>query len=119
MPKYSLLDDYITTFNQEALLMYHTIKQVMFELNSTIKERLFAGQLAFYIEENVKRTFHESPVVVLAFYSDHVNVFASGNLIYKDKLPDYTFTKKGTMQIYYDKKIHTKYLSLLFKNSLQ
>ncbi len=118
MPKYNDLNQYILTFNDEAKKYYFKIKDLINEIDLDIKEKLFAGQVAFYVEETLKRTFHESPVIVMAFFKDHVNVFASGNIIFKDKLP-YKFTNKGTMQIYYDKDLDHEILKELFMESLK
>ena len=53
----------------------------------------------------------------MAFYKDHVNIFAKATATYKDKLP-YKFTKKDTLQIYYTDILYEKDLKCLFKDSL-
>ena len=83
-----------------------------------VKEKLFAGQVAFYIEKNLHKTFHSSPVIVLSFLKDHVNVFASANNKYQIELPEYKFTHKGTMQIKYSGGINKTLLFKLFIESL-
>lgn len=118
MPKYNTLEEYIDTFNKDALECYHSILSIIDEIDLDIKKRLFAGQLAFYIEENLQRTFHSSPVIVMAFFKDHVNIFATANIKFKNQLHDYTFTEKGTMQIQYGKPLHTEILAQLFIESL-
>lgn len=119
MPKYHNINEYIETFNSDAVNYYNNIKQVIINSDEHVKERLFAGQIAFYKEKTLKKTFHSSPVIVLAFFKDHVNVFASGNSIYKDSLPMYTFTEKDTMQIYYDTPLEEDILKKLFSESLK
>jgi hypothetical protein len=118
MPKYQTINDYLDTLNNDALNVYHDMKKCILSLDESIKERLFAGQIAFYIEQNLKRTFHESPVVILTFFKDHVNVFASKNMEYKEQLKNYKFTNKGTMQIYYNMVLEEELLSELFIKSL-
>ena len=117
MPKYATLEDYLHTLNDQAIASYMSIKNIVFEIDD-VKERLFAGQVAFYIEKHLKKTFHSSPVIVLSFFDDHVNVFASENMRYKDILTKYKFTEKGTMQIHYDLPLETPVLKELFRASL-
>lgn len=119
MPKYNTLKEYLETFNEEAKSCYTELKMIMEEVNLKVKERLFAGQVAFYVEENLKSTFHSSPVIVMSFYTDHVNVFANAVKAYQSSLQDYKFTKKGTMQIYYHHVLHKNTLLKLFTESLQ
>lgn len=119
MPKYQTLDAYVQTFHPDALRTYRKLQQIIASVELDVKERLFAGQVAFYVETNLKATFHGSPVIVMAFFADHVNVFASGNMAYRDQLPDYKFTAKGTMQIPYDKPLHEAVLKQLFADSLK
>lgn len=119
MAKYNTLQEYIDTLNENSKKMYISIRNMMFSLDKEMKERLFAGQVAFYIEKNLKNTFHESPVIILAFFKDHVNIFAKENVKFKKFLKEYKFTNKGTMQIYYDKELDTTYLPTLFWESLR
>lgn len=118
MPKYASLEDYLATLNEEALNLYARLKQFVMSLDDEIEERLFAGQVAFYKEATLSKTFHESPVIVMSFYNDHVNVFAMANLKYKAVLPEYKFTSKGTMQIYYHQRLNHTHLAPLFIESL-
>lgn len=119
MPKFNTLDEYLATLNAQSIHYYNALKDIFIHLDMDVKERLFAGQLAFYIEANLKATFHASPVVIIAFFKDHLNVFASGNLTYKSQLTDYSFTEKGTMKIPYDTPLNYHVLSKLFYDSLQ
>ncbi len=119
MPKYSNLEEYINTFNEQGLNYYNKIKEIISDIDLDIKERLFAGQVAFYVEETLKSTFHSSPVIVLAFFKDHVNIFASANKKHSKNLNNYKFTKKGTMQIHYNKELNKEVLETLFIDSLK
>jgi hypothetical protein len=118
MAKFNSLEEYIDTLNSDAKQFYKQLRDFILKLDDNIQERLFAGQVAYYIEKHLKRTFHESPVIVLSFYSDHVNVFAMANLKYKELLKEYKFTSKGTLQIYYDKELNNRHLPSLFIESL-
>lgn len=118
MPKFYSIEEYVDTFNDEARKVYKEIQNIMNEINLDVKEKLFAGQIAFYIENNLRGTFHNSPVIIMAFFDDHVNIFASANSNYQSKLPEYKFTEKGTMQIYFDKPLKKELLSKLFVESL-
>ena len=119
MPKYKTLEEYIDTFNEQAVECYNELLSIIQLMELDVKQRLFAGQVAFYLDETLQRTFHSSPVIVMSFYSDHVNIFASANIKYKNQLAEYKFTNKGTMQIYYNKRINSPILSKLFTESLQ
>ena len=118
MPKYNSIEEYKQTFTAEALAMYETLKKLILSLDDRIKERLFAGQIAFYMDETLKRTFHESPVIVLSFFKDHVNIFAHQNETFKSVLHEYTFTEKNTLQIKYNDSINQTYLPKLLMDSL-
>lgn len=118
MPKFQTLEAYLDSLNDQATKYYKTFLDIMNDIGDHVKVRLFAGQVAFYIEENLTRTFHSSPVVVMAFFKDHVNILASGNVKYKDQLHDYSFTEKATMQIYFDQAIERVILKGLFIDSL-
>ena len=107
MPKYQTLSEYIQSLNHDAKKMYETIKSFMMSLDDDIQERLFAGQVAYYKEATLKHTFHASPVLVLAFQKDHVNIFANANERYQKHLKMYTMTKKFTLQIKYDQKLES------------
>jgi len=118
MVKYNTLQEYLQTFTSEATIVYNQLKKIIRNVDFDVKERLFAGQVAFYVEENMRSTFHSSPVIVIAFFKDHVNIFASANVTYKKHLTDYKFTDKDTMQIYYDKELNSPILTNLFNDSL-
>lgn len=117
MATYSSLEEYLDSLSNEAIAYYKKVKSVINGIPLPIKERLFAGQVAFYLEEHLQRTFHRSPVIMMAFYKDHVNIFASANTTYKKRLPQYKFTSKDTLQLYFDKPIDP-ILHQLFADSL-
>ena len=119
MPKYKSLDDYIDTFNADAYAFYIKLKEIINLIDLDVKEKLFAGQIAFYVLETLQRTFHSSPVIVMSFLKDHVNIFANANKNYSEILDSYNFTDKYTMQIKYNDSLNTDVLIRLFKDSLQ
>ena len=119
MPKYQTLAEYIATFSPDALRCYHDIKSIVMNSEEDVQERLFAGQVAFYVEATLKHTFHSSPVIVMAFFATHVNVFALANVTFKEQLPLYKFTDKGTMQIPYNVPLNKAILQDLFAASLK
>lgn len=118
MPKYLSLESYINALSEDALNMYQAFVDMMSDIDKNIKHQLFAGQIAFYKEETLRRTFHSSPVIVMSFLKDHVNIFASANETFKSQLSEYRFTEKNTMQIKYTDDLNTEILSILFKFSL-
>lgn len=119
MPKFNSLNEYIDTFNESALKTFEEILSIIDLVELDVKKRLFGGQVAFYVDENLNHTFHSSPVIVMSFLKDHVNIFANANKDYMEKLKTYKFTDKGTMQIKYTSKLVKEILLCLFKDSLQ
>ena len=119
MQKFNSLEEYISTFNDDALRFYDKLEDIIMCIDLDVKKKLFAGQVAFYVEENLHKTFHSSPVIVMAFFKDHVNIFANANKEYSRTLDLYNFTDKYTMQIKYTDKILDDILLNLFKDSLQ
>ena len=61
MVKFNTLQEYIDTFNEDALNCYNQICEIMNFVDLAVKQRLFAGQVAFYVEKNLNKTFHSSP----------------------------------------------------------
>ena len=118
MPKYDTLQEYLMTLNQDAIKMYETLKKLIISLDDRIQERLFAGQVAFYNESTLKHSFHASPVIVMAFQKDHVNIFAQAIETYQAKLSMYQLTKKFTLQLAYTDPIH-EILHTVFLESLK
>ena len=119
MSKFNTLQEYIDTFNIDALDCYNHLIKIIDSIDLDIKQRLFAGQIAFYVESNLNKTFHSSPIIVMNFFKDHVNIFAKANVHYVNKLKIYTFTEKNTLQISYSNKLEKDILYNLFKESLQ
>lgn len=117
MPKFDTLQEYLLTLNQDAIKMYETLKKLIMSLDDRIQERLFAGQVAFYNESTLKHSFHASPVIIMAFQKDHVNIFAQAIETYQAKLSMYQLTKKFTLQLAYKDSIH-EILNTVFLESL-
>lgn len=55
---------------------------------------------------------------MLTFFGDHVNVFSVANAAYLDRVPQYKFTEKHTMQIKLDQALDAKQLKDLFRDAL-
>lgn len=119
MPKYDSLEEYIETFKTEAKNCYIDLGNIIKNIKLDIKEKLFAGQVAYYVEDTLRSTFHSSPVIVMSFFKDHVNIFANANERYQSQLSTHKFTKKNTLQIFYGNAIDSNILTNLFKDSLQ
>lgn len=118
MAKFNSLQEYLDTLNVDALNCYKQLVDIINSIDLEIKQKLFAGQIAFYIEKNLNKTFHSSPIIIMTFFKDHVNIFAKANISYMDLLSSYNFTQKGTLQIDYNKKMEKDILIDLFKESL-
>lgn len=117
MPKYNTLDEYVHTFNEEAKNFYDHIVKLTKKWDESIQVRLFAGQVAFYKESTLKHTFHASPVIVMAFFSSYVNIFASGNALLKD-CEGISLTEKKTLKYPYKLPIDQDIFYRLFMHSL-
>ena len=119
MGKFNTLQDYIDTFNIEALDCYNQLIRIINSIDLNVKQKLFAGQIAFYVESNLNKTLHNSPIIIMNFFKDHVNIFAKANIHYINILSTYKFTEKNTLQISYAKKLEKDVLYNLFMESLQ
>ena len=118
MPKYHTLDELLKTFNHDAKIFYERMISIAQSCNIHIKVRLFAGQVAFYDEATLKHTFHASPVIVMNFLNDHVNIFASANHhLFKDH-QDVKLTDKDTLQYPYRVEVDHHVFQELFTLSL-
>ena len=118
MAKFKDLDELYSSLSKEAKDFYNLLFKSIKQIELPIKSKLFAGQLAFYLEETLKKTFHSSPVVVIAFYADHANIFASKNEFFQHKFIGSSLTKNLTIQIKYVSNINPDDLSNLIKESL-
>lgn len=118
MAKFTNLDELYNSLSIDARATYEMLCDVTEQIKLPIKKRLFAGQLAFYLEETLKDTFHSSPVIVISFYEKHANVFASKNEKYQPKLNRSKLTKNNTLQIDYSIEIDRNAIACLFKESL-
>jgi len=112
------LETYLSTLNPNQRAMHDSIKGLIQSVYPEIQEVLFARQPYFYLAqyENVK--FHERPSIMLSFFGDHVNVFATSNRYYQDQLKEYVFTEKHTMQIRLDQTLKADILKQVFREAL-
>jgi hypothetical protein len=118
MPKFTNLNELYNSLSIDAKSSFDMFCEVAEKIYFPIKQRLFAGQLAFYLEDTLKETFQRSPVILISLYDKHDNVFVSKNEQYQLKLKGTKLTKKNTLQIDYISPIDYNVLTDLFKESL-
>ena len=118
MNKPKNIKEFTQSLNEQGKTYFSEIAALMREAQPEVVETLFVSQPYFYlpIYETIK--FHYRPSVMLAFYKDHVNIFASANEKYEKILSDYKFTEKHTMQIYFDQPLIKDILVSVFRESL-
>jgi len=112
------LETYLNSLNPNQRQMHDSIKALIQSVYPEVEEVLFARQPYFYIAQYETVKFHERPSIMLSFFGDHVNVFATSNRYYQDQLKEYVFTEKHTMQIRLDQTLRADILKLVFKESL-
>jgi len=112
------IKEFTQSLNEQGKTYFNEIAALMREAQPEVVETLFVSQPYFYlpIYETIK--FHYRPSVMLAFFKDHVNIFASANEKYEKILSDYKFTEKHTMQIYFDQPLIKDILVSVFRESL-
>ena len=112
------IKEFTQSLNEQGKTYFNEIAALMCEAQPEVVETLFVSQPYFYlpIYETIK--FHYRPSVMLAFFKDHVNIFASANEKYEKILSDYKFTEKHTMQIYFDQPLIKDILVSIFRESL-
>lgn len=112
------INEYYVSLNEQEKSFFSALRNIIHQAHPNVCETLFVHQPYFYlpIYETVK--FHYRPSVMMTFFRDHVNIFATGNIKYKSQLPMYKFTEKHTLQIYFNQPIQNDILVELFRKSL-
>lgn len=110
------IDEYISHLDAPAKDYAVQLRRLIHESRPDVCEKIFASQPAYYIEDS-KTTNNSIPMVTMFFFKDHVNIFAEGNKLWKEKIKDYTWTKKNALQIYYDQTIDENLIKKVFMDS--
>lgn len=97
----------------------HDIRALILHAHPDAYETLFANQPYYSLPKYREINFHRRPSIMLAIFKDHLNVFASENRNFRDRLPDYRFTEKHTMQIRFDQELNQETLMELFRFTLE
>lgn len=98
---------------------WHDVRALIMNAHPEAYETLFANQPYYSLPKYRAINFHRRPSIMLAIFADHLNVFASENRHFRDRLPSYRFTQKHTMQIGFDQELHKETLIELFRGSLE
>jgi len=112
------LELYIQQLSPAQHRMFNEIKAVIESVEPSVKLILFVKQPYFYCPQYESIKPHFRPSVMLSFFDDHVNIFATSIRQYEQDLKDYKLTKKYNLQIDLDQKLPVEVLSTIFKESL-
>ncbi len=112
------IETYIDALSAQQKDYYYRLKTLIESVYPEVRVYLFAKQPYFYLTEHESINFHRRPSIMMAFFKDHVNIFSTANSAYQNQLPNYKFTEKHTLQIYFDQTLEEKVLKELFKSSL-
>ncbi|HBY64849.1 MAG TPA: hypothetical protein DEG42_00345 [Acholeplasmataceae bacterium] len=118
MEKPKTINEFAQLLNEQGKSYFREISALMHEAQPEVIETLFVSQPYFYLPKYETQKFHYRPSVMLAFFKDHLNIFAAANEKYEPLLTDYKFTEKHTMQIYFDQPLNREILVSIFKESL-
>jgi len=112
------IKEFAELLSEPGKIYFMKIVDFIHEAQPEVIETLFVSQPYFYLPMYETFKFHHRPSVMLAFFKDHLNVFAAANKKYERELSAYKFTEKHTMQIYYDQPLNKEVLVSIFKESL-
>lgn len=117
--KYLTIDQYIESLNEEGKVVASTLRSLVHQSMSDVKEMIFVNHPFFYVPQEGINSFHKLPTsIMMFFFKDHVNIFAKGIESHLEELKAFKVTEKMTLQIYYDKKIDEALLKKVFRASL-
>jgi hypothetical protein len=113
------MDQYINLLEPPAKAFALHIRQLVHQSVEGVKECIFANHPFFYIPQEGVHSLHQTTTsIMMVFYKDHVNIFASGNEKFIKELKIYKLTKKFTLQIYFDQRLDIETLTKVFIYSL-
>jgi len=118
MAKYNSIHEFIDGLSVEQSKYYYLTKELIQVAHPDVCEMLFVNQPYFYLIENNHLKPHHRPCIMLAFFNDHMNILATANEKYLDKLSQYKVTPKHMLQIYFHQPMQREVLVALFKESL-
>lgn len=117
--KYTSIDQYIGSLNEEGKVVANTLRSLVHQSVSDVKEMIFVNHPFFYVPQEGINSFHKlTTSIMMFFFKDHVNIFAKGIESHLKVLTSYKVTEKMTLQLYYDKKIDEVLLKSIFQASL-
>jgi|GEM_PF-2833312 len=118
MDQMTAIEVYQKTLSEPQRLMFDALRDLLHQIFPHICETIFVKQPYFYLKEYENIKFHHRPSIMMSFFGDHVNIFATSNVQYKDQLKEYHFTDKNTMQIRLNQSLNESVLKALFNDSL-
>lgn len=112
------LVSYIDALTNEQKQLFDSLRRLIHQAYPAVQETLFAKQPYFYLSEHQHIKFHYRPSIMMSFFGNHVNIFTTANVVYQDRLPQYHFTDKHTLQINLGQPLDHTSLVSLFTDSL-
>ncbi|VEU81267.1 DUF1801 domain-containing protein [Haploplasma axanthum] len=97
-------------FNDDLKSLFITVRNIIFEVEPLIEERLWASLPSYYKDKNFIR---------LIPFKTYINIEAKAISLHIDELNDYQITPKGMMKIFVNQPIPYKVLKMIFIETLQ
>jgi len=116
--KPTTIDQYIELLDTKQKAYAIKLRQLVNQSVPKAQEMIFVSHPAYYIPLEGETSYHRLPMIMMIFFKDHVNIFAEGNVWFKDELKDYKMTQKNTLQVYFDQTINEELFKRLFEKSL-
>ena len=105
------IKDYIDKYPSEIVVMYHNLRQMIFDsVLCEPEEMLWAKLPSYYVSESFVR---------LIPFKDHINIEAQSVVSHKEELDGYKITPKGMVQIYVKQDIPQAVLKQIFVETLE
>ena len=119
MGKIETIDAFLQTLNEDEKNFYHQLEKLIIKANHEVVSKIFVSQPYFYLEKYDHINHHKRPSIMMSFFRDHVNIFSAHNNAFKQRLSEYKFTEKHTLQIYFNQELIEDTLVELFRVSLE
>ena len=95
----------IIRFSSEVREMFSQLRQLIYSVEPTVEEKLWAGLPSYYVGKEFVR---------LIPFKDHINIEVSIDTNCREQLSQYKFSPKGMLQIYIGQEIPSEVLLKIF-----